>query len=65
MAKDGKKAADASTTYGILLYDVTDANPNGAVVIAGFINKAVAEAHAGVTFDETYATALPMIKFME
>ena len=56
----------ASTTgsgaIGILLYDVdTEANPNGAAVVQGIINKTVAEEHSGVTYADALATALPGI----
>lgn len=57
-------AAGASTTgsgaVGILLYDVdTAANPNGAAVVQGIIDKTKAQAHSGVTYAAALATALP------
>lgn len=57
-------AAGASTTgsgaVGILLYDVdTAANPNGAAVVHGIIDKTKAQAHSGVTYAAALATALP------
>lgn len=57
-------AAGASTTgsgaVGILLYDVdTDANPNGAAVVQGIIDKTKAQEHSGVTYAAALATALP------
>ena len=56
----------ASTTgsgaIGILLYDVdTEANPNGAAVVQGIINKKVAEEHSEVTYADALTTALPGI----
>lgn len=61
-------AAGASTTasgaIGILLYDVdTAANPNGAIVVAGIINKTKAQSHSGVTYGDGLAAALPRITF--
>lgn len=57
-------SAGASTTgsgaVGILLYDVnTAANPNGAAVVQGIIDKTKAQAHSGVTYAAALATALP------
>lgn len=57
-------SAGASTTgsgaVGILLYDVdTDANPNGAAVVQGIIDKTKAQSHSGVTYAAALATALP------
>lgn len=60
---EGAKANDGTGAAGILLYDVnTDANPNGTIVVAGVINKKVAEAHAGVTYSaEALKAAVPGI----
>ena len=59
-------AAGASTTgsgaVGILLYDVdTAANPNGAAVVIGIIDKKKAQEHSGVTYAAALATALPAV----
>ena len=61
-------AEGASTTgagaIGVLLYDVdTEANPNGAAVVIGIINKTVAEAHSGVTYADALYSALPGVIF--
>ena len=61
-------AEGVSTTgedaVGILLYDVdTDENPNGAIVVHGFINSVKAQAWSGVTYDASaLAATLPGIK---
>lgn len=61
-------AEGVSTTgenaVGILLYDVdTNENPNGAIVVHGFINSVKAQAWSGVTYDASaLAAALPGIK---
>lgn len=59
-------AAGASTTgsgaVGILLYDVdTAANPNGAAVVIGIIDKKKAQEHSGVTYAAALDTALPAV----
>lgn len=63
MAADGKKAATdsasaSSTAVGILLHDVHDDRPQGTIVIGGYINKAKAQSHSGVTIDATAAAAM-------
>jgi len=66
LAADGTVATTAdgaSNAVGILLHDVTEDNPNGALVIHGFIDTAKAEAHSGVTIDDATKTALTTIKF--
>lgn len=56
-----QNGADA---VGILLYDVYEQNPNGSLVKAfAVINKANAEANAGLTIDSAVKTALPMVIF--
>ena len=53
------KADNTATVVGILRFDVTEDRPQGVL-----LKKAkVAEAHSGVTYDETVKTALPMIVF--
>ena len=52
--------ANDATAIGVLLYDVAkDDNPNGAVVIHGFIKKSKLPAQPASN------VALPMIKFMD
>lgn len=65
MAADGKKAATSgesgsqtSTAVGILLHDVHDDRPQGTIVIGGYINKAKAQSHSGVTIDAIAAAAM-------
>lgn len=73
VAKDGKKgvttagtggAAGTTTAFGILLADVYQDRPQGTIVIGGYINTAVAEAHSGVTYDAETKTALKNVVFM-
>lgn len=53
--------ANDATAVGVLLTDVVlGENPNGTIVIHGFI----ANAKLPVAVDETAKTALPQIKFM-
>lgn len=61
-------ADGAATTgegaVGILLYDVdTEANPNGALVVAGIIDATKAQAHSGVTYASALYEALPAVHF--
>ena len=63
LTKAGAKATSANAD-GILLYDVTSDNPNGSLVVAfATINKAVAEAHSGATYDTALAERLSNIVF--
>lgn len=48
---------------GILRFDVTEDRPQGVLLEKAYLNTKVAEAHSGVTYDETVKTALPMIVF--
>jgi hypothetical protein len=63
---DGKAAvttSNVSNAVGILLSDVTTDNPNGTIVIHGFIDTVKAQAHSGVTVDTATKSALPMVLF--
>lgn len=63
MAKDGTKATDA-TAYGILLFDVrVSDNPNGTVVIHGFIETKKAKDHSGVTVTDEMKATMPLVMF--
>lgn len=73
VAADGKKAAttssgepavQSSNAIGVLLHDVEGDNPNGTVVIHGFIETTKAQTHSGVTVDAPTKAVLPMIRFM-
>lgn len=55
------KADNSATAKGILLHDVSKDRPQGTILKKAYINKSVAEAHAGITYDAGIATALPMI----
>ncbi len=55
---------NTETAKGILLYDVYEENPNGTIVIHGFIDTAKAQTHSGVTVDDAVKTALNMVKFL-
>jgi hypothetical protein len=48
---------------GILLHDVYVERPQATVVIGGYINTAVAEAHSGVTIAVAAKTALKNVVF--
>lgn len=63
MAASGNKAT-GSDAAGILLHDVYQERPQGTIVIGGYINTAVAEAHAGITIAEAVKTALKNVVFM-
>ena len=57
-------ATTGSGAVGVLLYDVdTDADPNGALVVAGIIDATKAQAHSGVTYVSALYSALPAITF--
>jgi len=49
---------------GILLFDVYSGNPNGTLVIHGFIDTAKAQTQSGVTLIAATKTALGLIKFL-
>lgn len=55
-----KNTADA---IGILLWDVPANRPQGTVVIGGYIKKAVAQAHSGVTYADALIGALTNVVF--
>jgi hypothetical protein len=48
---------------GILLHDVHEDRPQGTVVIGGYINTAVAEAHSGVSVAEAAKAAMKNVVF--
>lgn len=54
---------NTATVVGILLHDVTEDRPQGTLLKKAYINTAVAEEHAGVTYDDAVKTALPMVVF--
>lgn len=67
MAANGVKAAVSegkSNAIGILMHDVYESNPNTALIIHGFIDKAKAEKNTGVTYDNETMAALPMIQLL-
>jgi hypothetical protein len=55
---------NTATAKGILLYDVYSENPNGVIVIHGFIDTAKAQSYSGVTVAAVVKTALPMVAFL-
>lgn len=55
--------ANTADAMGILLHDVYVERPQATVVIGGYINTAVAEAHSGVTVAEAAKTALKNVVF--
>ena len=63
----GEKAitsASSNNADGILLYDVTDDNPNGSMIKAfADVNVAVAENHSGVSYDTYLKSKLNLIVF--
>lgn len=54
---------NTATVAGILLHDVVEDRPQGTVLKKAYINTAVAEQHAGITYDDSVKTALPMVVF--
>ena len=57
--------ATGSDAYGVLLHDVDiERNPNGAVVIHGFINAANAYKHSGKRISNEMVAAMPAVKFL-
>jgi len=67
LTSQGAKAVTSSgsnNAEGILLYDVTDDNPNGSLVKAfASVNKTVAQSHSGVSYDTALMNALAKIEF--
>lgn len=56
-------ADNTATVVGILLHDVVEDRPQGTLLKKAYINTKVAEAHAGITYDNAVKTALPMVVF--
>lgn len=57
--------ATGNDAYGVLLHDVDiERNPNGTVVIHGFINVANAHKRSGKTITAEMTAAMPAIKFL-
>ncbi len=57
--------ANDATAIGILMHDVTLAdNPNGTLIIHGFVDTTKATANSSVTVASTALAVLPMIKMM-
>ncbi len=54
---------NTATVVGILLHDVTEDDPNGALLKKAYINAAVAQAHSGIEYAAEVKTALPMVVF--
>lgn len=54
---------NTATVVGILLHDVTEDRPQGALLKKAYINTDVAQTHSGITIDASVKTALPMIVF--
>lgn len=68
IGSDGKAAVTSgdpavSNAIGVLLHDVYADNPNGSVVVHGFIDTAKAQTNSGVTVDDATKAVLPMILF--
>lgn len=68
LSEDGKAAVTSGTpavsnAVGILLHDVPVDDPNGALLVHGFVDAAKAQAHSSVTVDAATKAALPMILF--
>jgi hypothetical protein len=59
---DGK-IANTGDAIGILLHDVTEDRPQGAVLKKAYINEEVAEDHSGVTIAAAVKSANPMLVF--
>lgn len=54
---------NSATVIGILLHDVTEDRPQGTLLKKAYINTAIAEKHANITYDDAVKTALPMVVF--
>lgn len=54
---------NTASVVGILLHDVTEDDPNGALLKKAYINTAVAQNHSGVEYADAVKTALPMVVF--
>lgn len=54
---------NTATVVGILLHDVMEDRPQGTLLKKAYINTAVAEKHAGVTYADAVKNALPMVVF--
>lgn len=54
---------NTATVIGILLHDVTEDRPQGTLLKKAYINTAVAEKHAGITYEDAVKEALPMVVF--
>lgn len=60
------EATTGSGAVGILLYDVDTAeNPNGAIIVMGFIDTAKAQEWSGVTYVSALYSAVPGVKFRD
>ena len=55
--------ANTSSAIGILLFDVDEFRPQGTILKKAYLNKSVAEANCGLTYDAAVKAALPMIVF--
>lgn len=64
MKADGTAATASDTPAGILLHDVREDNPNTALIIHGFVDKAQIKVSTGADVDETLAGKLTMIAFL-
>lgn len=56
-------ADNTASVVGILLHDVTEDRPQGTLLKKAYINTAVAEKHAGITYDAGVKAALLMVVF--
>lgn len=54
---------NTATVVGILLFDVIEKNPQGALLKKAYINESVAETSSGVTYADVMKAALPQIVF--
>lgn len=55
--------ANSASAMGILLHDVHKDRPQATIVIGGYINTAVAQAHSGVEVAEAAKTAMKNVVF--
>lgn len=62
LTMDGTIATGADVA-GILLYSRDERNPNGTIVVHGFIETKRAYDLSGITITEAMKTALPMVRF--
>ena len=60
---EGGEVSNTADATGVLLHDITEDRPQGAVLTKAYINTAVVEEHSGKTIPDGFKTAHQMIVF--